>query len=269
MIKRMKNKLFVTICVAALSLGAVVPSTFSTVHASGTKTVYVDVEKNITGQAPILQPVQVSLDDTKTVLDATETAVGASNIDAASSSYGSYVKAFKDNTASFTYAYTSQIPAICYDTTTAYNQPIVSDSNYLREKEYNGISGWMFTVNNTDHDSSYNYYTADTALSSLPDGAVIRWEFSMASGCDLGLSGYLPNGTVTGGYYNWNTSATAPFFTRTDKTALITKLATTAKPASGATGYDEYVAAENALKNLTISQTSVDDVLDDLNAVLP
>ena len=69
---------------------------------------------------------------------------------------------------------------------TANNQPIVTDSTWLREKEYDGISGWMFTVNNTDTYGGGNYYTAGTTLADVPDGAVIRWEFTMAGGCDLG-----------------------------------------------------------------------------------
>lgn len=259
MIKRMKNKLFVTICVAALSLGAVVPSTFSTVHASGTKTVYVDVEKNITGQAPILQPVAVTLDDTETILDATEEAVGSSNVDAVASYYGNYVAAFADTTDTFNnYPYHDTLDeatsGIVFDTVTAYNQPIITDANWLREKEYDGISGWMFTVNNTDTYNSGTYYTADTTLSNLPNGAVIRWEFSAASGCDLGLSGYLPDGTVSGGYYNWSYTPTASFFTipRADKTVLISKMADHANKTDAA-----YTNALNALKTLEITQSAV------------
>lgn len=272
MIRRLKNKLFATLCITTLTLGAVAaPSAFNSVKADAapTKTVYVDVEKNVLGQAPILQPVKVTVNDTETICNATKDAVGAANVD--TDTKGSYIKAFKDTDTSFSYdnyQFKNSLPSIVTDTTTAYNQKIVSDPNWLREKEYNGISGWMFTVNNTDHDSSYNYYTASTPVSSLPDGAVIRWEFSMACGCDLGNTGWLPDGTVTNGYYNWNTNSTAAFFTRADKTALITKLATTAKPAAGKKGYTQYVAAQNALKNLTISQSDVNTALTNLNSVL-
>lgn len=257
MIKTLKNKLFATLCVTALTLGAVTAtSTFNSVQAAD-KTVYVDVEKNVMGQAPILQPKAVILDDSKTIYDATKNAVSSDNIDGNTS--GSYIKAFKD-TASFNYAkykYAKQLPAIVTDTTTAYNQKIVSDPNWLREKEYNGISGWMFTVNNTDHDSSYNYYTAATPISSLPNGAVIRWEFSMACGCDLGNAGWMPDGTVTNGYYNWNTSSTAPFFTRADKTTLIKAMANHSDKTDSS-----YTNALNDLKNLTIQQAAVDDDYD-------
>lgn len=258
MIKRIRNKLFATLCVAALTLGAVAPSTFNTVHAAA-KTVYVDVEKNITGQAPIVQPVAVTADDNATILDVTKQAAGAANVDASSS----YVKAFKDSTPDFDYAYTAKVPAICYDTTKAYNQPIVNDPNWLREKEYNGISGWMFTVNNTDHDASYNYYTAATPLSTLPDGAVIRWEFSMACGCDLGNYGWVPDGTVTNGYYNWSAASADPFFydsivngrkVRTDKTELIRKMANHNNKTDAA-----YTKALKDLKTLTSNQTQVNN----------
>ncbi|NMM63542.1 hypothetical protein HBE96_12825 [Clostridium sp. P21] len=265
MIKTLKNKLFATLCVTALTLGAVTAaSTFNSVQAAD-KTVYVDVEKNITGQDPILAPKAVTIDDSKTVLDATKQAAGSDNVASVPSYYGNYVTAFKDNTADFVYAYKDKIPVILYDTQKAYKQSIINDPTWLREKEYNGISGWMFTVNNagtyTDTNKATQYYKGDTTLTNVPNGAVIRWEFSMASGADLGLdNAYLPTAAKADGYYDWNTSKyVAPFFPRANKTDLITKLATTAKPAIGTVNYTQYVNAENALKNLTISQDDVDD----------
>ncbi|WP_406541263.1 hypothetical protein [Clostridium ljungdahlii] len=74
MIRRLKNKLFATLCITTLTLGAVAaPSAFNSVKADAapTKTVYVDVEKNVLGQAPILQPKAVTLSDTNTIADAT------------------------------------------------------------------------------------------------------------------------------------------------------------------------------------------------------
>ncbi|OAA84562.1 hypothetical protein [Clostridium ljungdahlii] len=263
MIRRLKNKLFATLCITTLTLGAVAaPSAFNSVKADAapTKTVYVDVEKNVMGQAPILQPVKVTVNDTETICNATKDAVGAANVD--TDAKGSYIKAFRDTDTSFSYdnyQFKNSLPSIVTDTTTAYNQKIVSDPNWLREKEYNGISGWMFTVNNTDHDLNYNYYTASTPVSSLPDGAVIRWEFSMACGCDLGNTGWLPSGTVTNGYYNWNTNSTAAFFTRTDKTNLMKAMANhTNKTDSG------YTDALGVLQDLQSSENDVKDALSGL-----
>lgn len=256
----MKTKLFAALSVAVMSLSVVLPS-FTGVAQAGvttTKTVYIDVEKNITGQNVILEPVAVTLNTTDTIFDATEQAIGASNIDA--NAGGTYVKAFKDSTASFTYPYTSLLPAIVFDPVTAYNQPIVSDPTWLREQEYDGISGWMFTVNNTDTYGGGTYYTAGTTLANVPNDAVIRWEFTMASGCDLGNSGYLPDGTVSFGYYNWNTSPTNPFFTRADKTDLIRAMADYTPKTD-----PDYADALEILQDLTASQNDVDDAVDALS----
>lgn len=254
--KSMKAKLFAALSVAVMSLSVVLPS-FTGVAQAGvttTKTVYIDVEKNITGQNVILEPVAVTLNTTDTIFDATEQAVGAGNIDGST-----YVTAFKDSTASFTYPYTSLLPAIVFDPVTAYNQPIVSDPTWLREQEYDGISGWMFTVNNASTYGGGTYYTASTTLANVPDDAVIRWEFTMASGCDLGKSGYLPDGTALYGFYNWSSSPTNPFFTRADKTELIRVMADHAPKTD-----TDYTNALNVLKNLTISQSAVDTAADAL-----
>ncbi|AZV57204.1 hypothetical protein [Clostridium sp. AWRP] len=279
MIRRLKNKLFATLCVAALTLGTVaVPSSFNSVQAAGTtKTVYVDVEKNVLGQDPILQPKAVTLSDTATIADATKQAVGDGNVNIVPSQYGSYITGFKDTTdnqAAFNNNYKFKTvlnnitKGIVFDTTKAYKQNIVTDPNYLSEKECDGISGWMFTVNNKlNHDSTP--YNGGTTLTNVPDGAVIRWEFTAAMGADMGLnSAYLPT-EASNGYYDWSTAVFAdPFFIRADKTALITKLATTAKPASVRHGRNQYIAAQYALKNLTISQHDVDNTLNNLNNAL-
>lgn len=265
MIRRMKNKLFATLCVAALTLGVAGAPAINRVHAAGaTKTVYVDVEKNILGQAPILQPVAVTLDSTATILDATKQADGAVNVSSVSSSYGNYINGFadtSDNQAAFNskYSYHDDVDAatnsVVFTATTA--QPIITDANWLKEKECDGISGWMFTVNNTDNNGGV-YYKGDTKLANVPDGATIRWEFSAASGADIGLGAYLPTEFNTDGSYNWNTSSyVAPFFTRTDKSALIKAMANHSNKTDSV-----YTNALNDLKNLTISQANVDDDID-------
>lgn len=267
MIRRMKNKLFATLCVAALTLGAVVPSTFNSVHAArAPRTVYVDVEKNVLGQAPIVQPVAVTLDDTSTILDATKQASGADKVSSVSSGYGNYVNGFAD-TSNTQDAFDNYYPGDFYTklnnatkgvvfTPTA-AQPIITDANWLKEKECSGVSGWMFTVRNTDNNAG-NYYSADTKLADLPNDAVIRWEFSAAAGADIGLGAYLPTQTNADGTYNWNTAAyTSPFFTRADKSNLIKAMAKHTNKTDAA-----YTNALNDLKNLTISQANVDDDMD-------
>ncbi len=265
MIKSIKNKLFATICVTALTLGVVTAtSTFNSVQAAD-KTVYVDVEKNITGQDPILAPKAVTIDDTKTVLDATKQAAGSDNVASVPSYYGNYVSAFKDNTANFVYPYENAVKtatnSVVYKTDLT-GQPIVTDSTWLREKEYTGISGWMFTVNNVgtynDTNNAQQYYKGDTKLANVPDGAVIRWEFSMASGADLGLdNAYLPTAVTTNGYYDWNTSVYfAPRFTRANKTELISAMAKHSNKTD-----EVYTNALEILEDLTSAQSDVNGAL--------
>ena len=261
--KSIKTKLCASASVAVMALSVVIPSFVGIAEASvnTTKTVYIDVEKNITGQNVILQPIAVTLSSTATILDATKQAIGDNNSDKVdANAAGTYIKAFKDSTDTFEYAFTDDLPAIVYDTETAYNQPIIPDSTWLREKEYNGISGWMFTVNNTDTYSG-GFYTAGTTLANVPDDAVIRWEFSMACGCDLGRSGYLPDGTVTDGYYNWNSTPSNPFFTGADKTQLISAMADCTNKSGTA-----YTNALNVLKTLDSTQGAVDTVAAALQA---
>ncbi|AZV57195.1 hypothetical protein [Clostridium sp. AWRP] len=265
MIRRLKNKLFATLCITTLTLGAAAaPSAFNSVHAASaaqTKTVYVDVEKNVLGQAPILQPVKVTLSDTNTIADATKQAVGDGNVNIVSSQYGSYITGFKDATdnqdAFKDYLFTNNLKKLTKGIVFRKDlphQPIVTDVNYLSEKECDGISGWMFTVNNElNHDSTY--YNGSTALDNVPDGAVIRWEFTAAMGADMGLnSAYLPTQVTSDGYYNWATTKLVdPFFTRADKTTLIAKMANHANKTDTA-----YTNALTQLETLQAKQKNVD-----------
>ncbi|HWQ40463.1 MAG TPA: hypothetical protein VN456_00315, partial [Desulfosporosinus sp.] len=240
--------------VPVMALSVVIPSFVGIAQADPvTKTVYVDVEKNVLHGNLLKEPVKVELSDTSTILDATKQAYGASGVDASAG----YIAAFADTNTAFTYDYEEDIRDATNDVvyrTDLDNQPIVSDSNWLRETEYNGISGWMFTVNNAVADGSYNYYTAATPLSALPDGAVIRWEFSEAFGADLGMTGaYVPIEATATEYYNWNTAVPfAPLFTRADKTILISKMADHANKTDTA-----YTNALNELKTLISTQSNV------------
>jgi hypothetical protein len=271
MVKLMKNKLFAVILgVMVMALGVVAPSFTNTAQATAasTKTVYVDVEKNIIEQAPLIKPIKVELSSDEldqSILYATMRAAVDNDVDV--DVQGSYVTAFADTSDTQTafkdnYKFKDKIPAICFDTKTAYNQPIVTDSSWLREKEYDGISGWMFTVDNSQTDKDGTFYTGDTKLTDIPDNAVIRWEFSAADGCDLGIAGYLPDGTVSYGYYNWNSTPTAPFFSgRADKSDLIKAMAN-----YGNKNDEKYTAALNVLQTLQATQDQVDEAADALGS---
>lgn len=252
MMKSVKSKLFASLSVGVMSLSVVLPSFVGIAQADTTKTVYIDIEKNVLNGDLLLEPVAVTLSDTATILDATKEAYGDTDVDA---TYG-YVAAFADAETTDTYAYTSAVSTatggLVYRTDIP-NQPIVDDSDWLREQEYNGISGWMFTVNNATMYGGSNYYLASTPLSALPDGAVIRWEFSGAAGADLGMDNVnLPTQVAPSGWYDWanNTVYFAPRFTRADKTELIRAMADNS-------GDQDYPAALNVLKDLDSTQSEV------------
>lgn len=268
-IKRNGKKVVALLCSLIMIFAFAVPNFAA--NSSTTKTVYVDVEKNITGQNVIQEPVKVVLDENKTIADATKEAVGANRVRIRSTQYGNYIEAFKDDTLPFIPEENYEFYDELYELTDGIvfrtdipNQPIVNEEGWLAEKEYNDISGWMFTVDNTMVDANNVYYTGDTKLSDLPDNAVIRWEYSMAVGCDIGLEGYLPNGTLNEwGYYNWNTEPTPPFFnTRVDKSELIRKMADHENKNSA-----EYLEAMKVLRDLTTeeyTQADVDEIADSL-----
>ncbi|NLU08977.1 MAG: hypothetical protein GXW91_12260 [Clostridiales bacterium] len=253
-----------------MALGVVVAPSFTNnaqAAAASEKTVYVDVEKNVIGQAPLIKPIKVELSSDEldqTILYATMRAAADNDVDV--DVQGSYVSAFADTSDTQTafkdnYKFKDKIPSICFDTKTAYNQHIVTDSNWLREKEFDGISGWMFTVDNSQTDKNGTFYTGDTKLTDIPDNAVIRWEFSAADGCDLGIAGYLPDGTVSYGYYNWNSDPTAPFFDgRVNKSDLIRAMANYVNKDD-----ENYTAALTALQTLQATQDQVDDAIDGLS----
>ncbi|MEY8762580.1 MULTISPECIES: hypothetical protein [Clostridium] len=259
-----------------MALGVVVAPSFTNnaqAAAASEKTVYVDVEKNVLGESPLIKPVKVTLDDSKTILDATKQADPNIGIDATTGQYA-YIKAFQDNSDNQA-DFQANYPSKFYDkldTVTKgvifkndiLHQPIITDTGWLREKECDGVSGWTFTVNDSQtYGSNGTYYTAATALSNVPDNAVIRWEFSAAMGADLGIanSAYLPTEVTDDGYYNWDTSVyVAPLFERVSKSDLIRDMANYENKND-----ENYKAALTTLQTLQATQDQVDEAIKGLS----
>jgi len=82
-------------------------------------------------------------------------------------------------------------------------EPTGSEDGSLGGGDFFGLSGWMATVNHELLDVSIDTYT-------LEDGDVLRWQFSLLAGDDLGVPG------------GWQ----PPFYNQVDKTALIRALFT-------------------------------------------
>lgn len=102
----------------------------------------------------------------------------------------------------------------------------------LSTAEYAGTAGWMFSVNNNSAPSAAPYYygvddkLTDTTL-GYGDQAVVRFEYSLSGGADIGLSdSYIPTSLNPDGSFNWNTTEVKTAESRTDLTASIRANAT-------------------------------------------
>ena len=62
----------------------------------------------------------------------------------------------------------------------------VHSNNWLSEKDYNDYSGWMLLINGNTNNNG-----VDTVLTK--DSGSVRLAFSMATGLDLGQTGYMKN----------------------------------------------------------------------------
>lgn len=102
----------------------------------------------------------------------------------------------------------------------------------LGTAEYAGTAGWMFSVNNNSAPSvSPYYYGVDDKLANADmgygDQAVVRFEYSLSGGADIGLSdSYIPNSLNADGSFNWNDTVVISKESRTDLTTDIRDHAT-------------------------------------------
>lgn len=102
----------------------------------------------------------------------------------------------------------------------------------LGTAEYAGTAGWMFSVNNNSAPSvSPYYYGVDDKLANADmgygDQAVVRFEYSLSGGADIGLSdSYIPVDINADGTFNWNVTTQIAKESRTDLTAIIRANAT-------------------------------------------
>lgn len=257
--KLLQRKLLSVSLAALFAVGIGAPSlahanTKEAVASSGT-TVYLTVEKSVLGQGLIQAPVKVTIPDSvqnPTIYDALKTQFGENQdgMKHAMTQYGPYVSAFADKNETLydtaQYQHKDKLPNVCWSTNKNQEVKTNATDKFLSEKEYNGVAGWVTTLNDSKD---------VTIASTVKDGDVIRCQFSLAAGCDLGYKGWIPQGEelTEYGYYNWQEHAA--FFEKADKSELIRKMA---NEGQSSTNYDKLM---NALNNLQISQKSVDKLL--------
>ena len=107
------------------------------------------------------------------------------------------------------------------------NNVNLGDPGLLSTAEYAGTAGWMFSVNNNSAPSAAPYYygvddkLTDNTL-GYGDQAVVRFEYSLSGGADIGLSdSYIPTSLNPDGSFNWNTTEVKAAESRTDLTTDI------------------------------------------------
>jgi|GEM_PF-4129221 len=109
-----------------------------------------------------------------------------------------------------------------------------SGDNSLGMGDYASWAGWMYRINHAD----CPYGMASRILAA---GDVVRWQFSLVAGPDLGV-------------YGWS----APFFTQSDRTALIRAISRTP-------GHNARNTAMAALNDILSPQIEIDAAIRQLN----
>jgi len=260
----MRNKA-VMVGSAALLMAAVfvLPGINNPVFAAE-KTVYVSVDRNIFGgtDSVIYEPEQVTISDSSTILDAVKQAAGSTNVLGSSGYISGMVDAGSDNISFNASDYQAENAGLF--TNVMFDSRVIETNqtdDQLMEKEFSGLGGWLFTVNEaTTYNGGANWYTVGTALSNVPDNAVIRLEYSLDMGADLGMqnASYLPS-TISNygsfyyldGYASTPTNPNAVTHPRADRSELIRDLANN-------TSDPDWNTALAVLKNLKATQAQVD-----------
>ncbi|MDR0436624.1 MAG: DUF4430 domain-containing protein [Propionibacteriaceae bacterium] len=177
--------------------------------ADETITVYIDFEGYNLGQGFYIEPTAITLPAGSKISDATaalfELPENAGYETRGLPSYLVGVKGFDKGTI--------DIPSYITDNgIEGYpgNDDHDGNSNdWLEAVDYSGMSGWMFTANNTMGQEGASAIT-------VHDGDVIRWQFTVwGYGCDLG---------VVDGCWREPGESAPPYFTMADKTELIRAL---------------------------------------------
>jgi len=197
----MKSKrflsIFLTLCLAAgLAFSAGV-----SVHAAETPAGYVAicVDANVLGAGLLYGPALVPFNEGESAIDITDRFLGA-NAEIVSETWGDFLDGVK-LPRNFTLNVPQVITAAVTDFSAA-GGPVTAGA-ILRSADFAAFSGWMITINNE--------MTMVGASDEFPeDGDVLRWEFSLNFGNDLG-------------YEDW--FGTPGLITRTDKGGLVASIA--------------------------------------------
>jgi len=245
-----------------------------------TQYVTVDVEKATLNGGYVVEPTLVELTSGMTALSALEEAYSGIHSVYYSQYNSNYIDYVTDNDARSAsnpyigyegsgYAFLSQANAAdvqagyqAADTHSWKHSPAALSADYskLAAYDYNANSGWMVTVNNASP-----WTGADTALSA---GDVVRLEYTVYSGCDLGFTGYPQDAAGTWATVVSPFTGTTDAGVKIDKDALITKLADINTNFDGTmTPVQEsaYNTANSVVTNPTATSSAVSSALSGLS----
>ncbi len=203
------------------------------------------VEKFTLGQGYYIEPTKVSFNEGETVGNIIARVLGTGNyIDTFPAGEGTigYLAKIKDNDPS-----PVKIPQYIIDAAGTIGTK--NDPEWLGERDYNSMSGWMYLVNNEMAPVGMAAYKSE-------DGDVIRLQFSVHGfGSDLGF-GFPP--LIETANKDALTATVAELNSRSDKNEIL----------SNSTVSSAYTNAYTVLKNMESSQTSVDEALAQLTNAL-
>ena len=146
------------------------------------KIVYVSIEKFTLGQGYAQTPIAVTVEPGENVAQIITELLGSGNYENTGTVDNSfYLAAIKDNDNTEV-----NVPQYILDALTAAAGSLGDrqTENWLGEFDYYGMSGWMYTVN----DSMTNLGASEYDYEILNDGDVIRWQYTVyGHGADLGF----------------------------------------------------------------------------------
>lgn len=224
------------------------------------KTVTVSVEAFSIGCGYVLEPTKISFNEGETAADAVKKVLEQNNITFdASYQYGFYINGIS-------FRHTADIPSYITDAVVGHNDEYDEDilfGDYIDEdatpddlaaNDYvYGLSGWLFTVNQPTSEAM----SKGMSQTTLNDGDVIRLQFSLDCGADIGTANI--SGMPQWGYH-------ADFYPTADKTEL-TRAIAESDAVSPSPLYNAVSQMKKTASYLPAARTEVDSALGDYNTV--
>lgn len=252
------KKITATAMAAILALGAFTVTAGAA--ESEDKTVTVSVEAFSIGCGYIVEPTTISFNNGDTAATAVQKVLEQNNIPYdATYEYGFYLQGI-------TFEHSADIPSYITNAVVAHDDEYDEDilfGDYIDEdytpddlaaSDYTPLSGWMYTVNQPTAES-LSLGMSDAVLN---DGDVIRVQFSLDCGADIGIANI--SGMPQWGFHS-------DFYEVADRTEL-TKAVAGSEASAPSPLYNAVQNMKNIAANLPAAQAEIDSSVSDYNTVL-